>query len=126
MNLHNESLVKSLFQLVWADDAVSAQEVHALKTVLLRLGYSLSETICLLDGYLSPASASRCKRPLEETFGPDLPTPQELKYLLMICFSEGSIGPEHLGYIEGLILRLGLSAAELEKLRCEAVRELSA
>lgn len=125
LNFQHESLVKGLFQLVWADDVVSPNEVEALTAILLRLGYSLSETICLLDSNLAAPPPSKTDKPLDQLFGPDLPTREELKFLLMIGFSEGSIGPEQLGYIEGLILRMGLTATELDQLRIEAVKELN-
>lgn len=125
MNFQHESLVKGLFQLIWADDVVTPNEVEALVTVLTHLGYSLPETICLLDAQLAAPPPSKTDLPLDQLFGPNLPSREELKLLLMIGFSEGSIGPEQLGYIEGLILRMGLTSAELEELRVEAMRELA-
>lgn len=117
--------MKALFQLIWADDVVSPNEVQALTTVLSRLGFSTPEVICLLDGNLAAPPAARTPLPLDQIFGPRRPSEEELKLLLAICFSEGSIQPEQVGYIEGLILRLGLSAGDLERMRLEAVQSLS-
>jgi hypothetical protein len=120
----HEELVRALFQLVWADDVVSPNEVHVLTTVLLRLGFSLPEVICLLDANLAAPPPKRTALPLDQLFAHARPGEEELKLLLAICFSEGAIQPEQVGYIEGLILRLGLSAEELESLRDDAVRSL--
>lgn len=45
-----------------------------------------------------------------------------LEALMSICFSTGSIGPEQVGYIEGLVIRMGLNADELEELRRNATK----
>lgn len=116
--------MQGLFQLVWADDVVSPSEVQALTTVLLRLGFSLPEVIELLDSQLAAPPAQRTNLPLDQLFAHHRPGEDELKLLLAICFSEGSIQPEQVGYIEGLILRLGLGADELERLRLEALETL--
>jgi hypothetical protein len=117
----HEDLVRGLFHLVWADDVVSPNEVHALTTILQRLGFALPEVICLLDANLAAPPAAL---PLDQIFASTRPTDDELRLLLAICFSEGAIQPEQIGYIEGLILRLGLSASDLERLRREAVETL--
>jgi hypothetical protein len=122
--LKHEELVRGLFQLVWADDVVSPNEVHALTTVLLRLGFSLPEVICLLDANLAAPPPARTALPLDQLFASRRPSEEELKLLLAVCFSEGSIQPEQIGYIEGLILRLGLRADDLERLRDEAMQTL--
>ncbi len=124
LNRKHEELVQGLFQLVWADDVVSPNEVQALTTVLLRLGFSLPEVIELLDSRLAAPPAQRTNLPLDQLFAHHRPSEDELKLLLAICFSEGSIQPEQVGYIEGLILRLGLGADELERLRLEALETL--
>lgn len=121
----HEELVRGLFHLVWADDVVSPAEVQALTTILLRLGYSLPEVICLLDGNLAAPPAARTDLPLDQIFAHKRPSSDELRMLLAICFSEGTIAPEQIGYIEGLILRLGLRADELEQLRQEALETLA-
>lgn len=118
-------LVEGLFQLVWADDVVSPNEVQALTAVLLHLGFSLPEVICLLDSHLAAPPPARTSLPLDQLFSHRLPNEEELKLLLAVCFSEGSIGPEQIGYIEGLILRLGLSAEDLERLRWQAMETFS-
>ena len=45
-----------------------------------------------------------------------------LEALMTICFSTGSIGPEQIGFIEGLVVRMGLTAQELEQLRQNAMK----
>lgn len=120
----HQELVNGLFHLAWADDVVSPNEVQALTTILLRLGYSLAEVICLLDSKLAAPPAERTALPLDQIFAHKRPSPEELRMLLAICFSEGAIQPEQVGYIEGLILRLGLRADELEQLRQEALESL--
>lgn len=117
-------MVRGLFQLVWADDVVSPNEVSALTHVLLRLGFSLSEVICLLDANLAAPPPARTALPLDQLFASRRPSEDELKLLLAVCFSEGTIQPEQIGYIEGLILRLGLRASDLERLRDEAMQSL--
>ena len=124
LKTQHEALVKGLFQLVWADDVVSPNEVHALTAVLLRLGFSLPEVICLLDGNLAAPPPNRTNLPLDQIFANHRPSEEELKLLLAICFSEGTIQPAQIGYIEGLILRLGLSAEDLERLRADALGTL--
>lgn len=121
---HYTDLVAALFQLVWADDVVSPREVQALSAVLTRLGFTPPEVICLLDTHLAAPPPTKTNLPLNQIFTSRPPSREELKLLLTICFSEGSIQPEQIGYIEGLILRLGLSAVDLESLRAEAVAEL--
>lgn len=120
----HEELVKGLFHLVSADDVVSPSEAQALAAVLGRLGFSLPEVICLLDGNLAPPPAFRTELPLDQLFAHRRPTEEELKLLLAVCFSEGAIQPEQIGYIEGLILRLGLPAQDLDRLRHEARQSL--
>lgn len=124
MKQQHEELVHGLFHLAWADDVVSPSEVQALSTILQRLGYTLPETICLLDRHLAAPPAARTSLPLDQIFAHRRPGEEELRMLLAICFSEQAIQPEQIGYIEGLILRLGLSAEELERLRQEAMEAL--
>ncbi len=75
----------------------------------------------MLDSQLAAPPASRTALPLDQLFAHQRPGEDELKLLLAICFSEGTIQPEQVGYIEGLILRLGLTADDLERLRREAL-----
>lgn len=120
----HEALMTGLFDLVWADDVVTPNEVHALTTVLLKLGYSLPDVICMLDRKLAAPPAARTSLPLDQTFARRPPSEDELRLLLAICFSDGAIQPEQVGYIEGLILRWGLRADDLERLRQEATGAL--
>ena len=113
-------LVKALFQMVWADDIVSPEEVEALTSILRQLGFSLSEVICLLDKNLSEPPDDRSPVQIEELFPSREDQKMALQALMTICFSTGSIDPEQVGYIEGLVMRMGLSAQELEELRKQA------
>ncbi len=114
-------LVQALFHMVWADDIVSPEEVTALTSILRQLGFSLAEVVCLLDKNLSEPPADRDPVRLEELFPSREDQKRALQLLMTICFSTGSIGPEQMGYIEGLVLRMGLSAQELEGLRRAAM-----
>jgi hypothetical protein len=115
-------LVQALFQMVWADDIVSPEEVSALSVVLRQLGYSLPEVICLLDENLSEPPAEAPPLMLDHLFETRDEQKQALQALMTICFSTGSIDPEQIGYIEGLVVRMGLTAEELEVLRQGAMR----
>ncbi len=122
-NQHKE-LITALFHLVWADDIVTPNEVAALSVVLRKLGLSLPEVICLMDQNLAAPPPQQTALPLDQLFAHRRPSEDDLRLLLSICFSDGSIQPEQIGYIEGLILRLGLTSHELEQLRTEAIGEL--
>lgn len=106
--------------MVWADDIVSPEEVEALTSILRQLGFSLSEVICLLDKNLSEPPDDRSPVQIEELFPSREDQKMALQALMTICFSTGSIDPEQVGYIEGLVMRMGLSAQELEELRKQA------
>ena len=106
--------------MVWADDIVSPEEVEALTSILRQLGFSLSEVICLLDKNLSEPPDDRSPVQIEELFPSREDQKMALQALMTICFSTGSIDPEQVGYIEGLVMRMGLSAQELEELRKRA------
>lgn len=116
----HSALIKALFQVVWVDDVVSPDEAKALADVLRRLGLSPPEIICLLDENLS-------QRPddepiyLDEVFTDRASQMAALQALMTVCFSDGGIKPEQVGYIEGLVVRMGLDAAELETLRTHAI-----
>lgn len=115
-------LVQALFQMVWADNVVSPEEVSALAAVLRKLGYSLPEIICLLDENLSQPPDEAPPLMIEHLFESREDQKKALEALMSICFSTGSIGPEQVGYIEGLVIRMGLNADELEELRRNATK----
>lgn len=121
MSNSTHGLVQALFHMVWADDVVSPEEVEALTTVLRQLGFPLSEVICLLDKNLSEPPEDGPPLMLDQLFENREDQKIALQALMTICFSTGSIGPEQVGYIEGLVMRMGLSAEELESLRQAAM-----
>ncbi len=115
------ALIKALFQVVWADEVVSPEEARALANVLRKLGVSAPEVICLLDKNLSQPPEDREPVPLEQFFPDKTQQMDAMQALMTVCFSGGQIKPEQVGYIEGLVIRMGLDAAELETLRRKAI-----
>ena len=114
-------LLRALFHMVWADDIVSPEEVAALNVILRKFGYPLSEIICIFDQNLSEPPEDRSPVRLEELFESREDQKKALQALMTVCFSTGGIDPEQVGYIEGLVVRMGLSAQELEELRQQAM-----
>ena len=115
-------LEQALFQMVWADDVVSPEEVSALFVILREMGYSLSEVICLLDQNLTEPPEESPPLMLDHLFESREDQKKALQALMTICFSTGSIDPEQIGYIEGLVVRMGLTAQELDELRQKAMK----
>ena len=107
--------------MVWADDVVSPEEVSALLVVLRGMGYSLPEVICLLDQNLSEPPAESPPLMLDHLFETRQEQKQALQALMTVCFCTGSIDPGQIGYIEGLVVRMGLTAEELDDLRRKAM-----
>jgi len=114
-------LVQALFHMVWADDIVSPEEVRALTVILRQLGFSLPDVICLLDANLSEPPKDPPPSNLDELFPSREDQKTALQALMTICFSTGSIDAAQVGYIEGLVVRMGLSSQELEELRKRAM-----
>ena len=117
-----QGLLKVLYQMAWADGIISPDEVKALTSVLRQLGFPLSEIICLLDENLSEPPKDNKPVHLETLFPEKKARMAALQALMTVCFSEGAIQPEQVGYIEGLVIRMGLSAPDLELLRQNAMR----
>lgn len=117
----HSALIKALFQVVWADEVVSPEEARALTNVLRKLGLSAPEVICLLDQNLSQPPEDREPVPLDQVFTDKAQQMAAMQALMTVCFSGGQIKPEQVGYIEGLVIRMGLDAQELESLRNKAV-----
>lgn len=115
-------LIKALFHMVWADGVVSPEEVETLTSILRQFGFSLPEIICLLDEKLSEPPKDLSPVKLEEWFENREDQKRALLALMRVCFSTGNIDPEQVGYIEGLVMRMGLSVQELEELRQQAMR----
>lgn len=115
-------LLKVLYQMAWADGIISPDEVKALTSVLRQLGFPLSEIVCLLDENLSEPPKDNKPVHLEALFPEKNARMAALQALMTVCFSEGAIQPEQVGYIEGLVIRMGLSASDLELLRQNAMR----
>ena len=110
-------LIQALFHMVWADGVVSPEEVEALTSILKQFGFSLADIICLLDQHLSEPPEDLAPVRLDEWFESRDDQKRALLALMKVCFSTGSIDAEQIGYIEGLVVRMGLSAQELEELR---------
>lgn len=117
----HSALIKALFQVVWVDDVVSPHEAKALADVLRKLGVSPPEIICLLDENLSQPPTDQEPVPLEQVFTDRAEQMEAMQALMTVCFSDGQIKPEQLGYIEGLVVRMGLTSSELETLRQKAM-----
>ena len=116
-----DGLVKALFHLTWADGVVSPEEVRTLTSVFRQLGFPLSEVICLLDQNLSTPPADTSPVQLDLLFPDQASRMAALQMLMTVCFSEGSIQPEQVGYIEGMVIRMGIDYNDLEKLRQNAM-----
>ncbi len=111
-----QQLSLALFQVAWADEAVSPQEVQGLMTVFRQLGWSLPEVICLLDRNLSQRPSSEPVE-LEKIFADRESRLEAMQALLTVCFADGVLQPQQLGYIEGLIYRMGITVEELKLLK---------
>ena len=114
-------LIKALFHMVWADNVVSPEEVEVLTSLLREFGFSLPEVICLLDERLAEPPEDWSPVKLEDWFENREDQKKALSALMKVCFSTGKIDAEQVGYIEGLVVRMGLSAQELEELRKQAM-----
>ncbi len=111
-----QKLAQALFQVAWADDVVSPAEVHALTEVLRRLGLPLSEVLCLLDQNLTDRPQGP-PVPLDQILGDRGHQLVALEALMRVCFADGVLQPAEVGYMEGLVIRMGIQADELESLR---------
>lgn len=114
-----DNFIKALFQVAWLDDVISPGEVHALSTTLKRLGLPLPEIICLMDQNLTEKPEGEPMKP-DELFGDRAVQMEALQSLMNICMADGSIQAEEMGYLEGLIIRMGVTQSELETLRRNA------
>ncbi|MGE0490160.1 MAG: hypothetical protein AB7S38_13215 [Vulcanimicrobiota bacterium] len=111
-----QAVIRALFQVAWADQVVSPVEVHALTNILRHFGLALPEVICLLDENLAEPPQG-APIPLDQYFDDREAHLLALQSLLTVCYADGVLQPEEAGYIEGLVVRMGLSAAELEQVR---------
>lgn len=123
MNNPIQELVKALFQMAWTDNVVSPEEVKALTAMLRQLGFSFSDVICLLDKNLCEPPRADTLVPLDSLFQSRDNQMKALQLLMKVCFSTGGIDPKQLGYIEGLVVRMGVTAEELGELRRNALEE---
>lgn len=108
--------IKVLFQMVWADGVVSPNEVQAMIGILRRLGIPHPQIICLLDSNLTE-KPTEPPVPLDQIFQDRDLQMEALKSVMTICMADGQMQPEILGYVEGTIIRMGVTAAELEEIR---------
>jgi uncharacterized tellurite resistance protein B-like protein len=120
MNPALQGFVKVLFQMVWADGMVSPNEVQAMIGILRRLGIPHPEIICLMDRNLTERPTDPAV-PLDEIFEDRELQVEALKSVMTICMADGHMQPEILGYLEGTIIRMGVTASELEAIRKEAL-----
>lgn len=108
--------------MIWADGSVSPGQVHVLMGILRRMGIPHPQIICLMDQNL-------IKRPteppvtLDQIFVDRASLLEALKSVMAICLSDGLIQPEILGYLEGTIIRMGITASELEAIRLAAMEK---
>lgn len=114
-----QQFIKVLFQVAWADEVVSPSEVQALMTTLRQLGIPLPEVISLMDRNLGrkpelPPTA------IDEIFEDREVQLEALQLVMNICMADGCLQPEELGYLEGLVIRMGVTSTELEQIRKRA------
>ena len=115
-----DKFIKALFQVAWLDDVISPGEVQALSTTLRRLGLPLPEVICLMDQHLCEKPQGEPVKP-DELFGDRSTQMEALQSLMNVCMADGALQPEEMGYLEGLIIRMGVTRSELETLRKNAM-----
>ena len=115
-----KGFIQILFQMVWADDVITPNEVECLLSTLQRLGLSHPEVVCLLDQNLTEKPTNPIAS-LDELFPNKEHQVQALKSVMKVCLADGKLQPEVMGYLEGNIIRMGVSAAELEEIRKAAL-----
>ncbi|MGE0490077.1 MAG: hypothetical protein AB7S38_12795 [Vulcanimicrobiota bacterium] len=121
MNPALQGFVKILFQMVWADDVVTPNEVKAVTGVLRQLGLTHPQIVCMLDANLTEKPTDP-PVPLDEIFEDRNFQLEALKSVMKICLADGRLQPEVQGYIEGTIIRMGVTASELEAIRQETMK----
>lgn len=120
MSRELKSFIQILFQMVWADGVVTSNEVASLLETLQKLGLSHPEVICLLDQNLTEKPTAS-PPPIHEIFPDKGRQMQALTTVMRVCLADGKLQPEVLGYLEGNIIRMGVSAEELESIRKAAL-----
>lgn len=111
-----QNFVKVLFQMVWADGVVSPNEVRAVMGTLRQMGFPHPQIITLLDKNLTEKPTESAV-PLDQIFQDRNLQLEAIKSVMKICMADGEMQPEILGYLEGTMIRMGLSAPELEAIR---------
>lgn len=111
-----QGFIKVLFQMVWADGIVSPNEVQALLGIFRQMGIPHPQILCLMDQNLTTRPAEP-PVPLDQIFQDRALQVEALKSVMRICMADGAMQPEILGYLEGTIIRMGISAEELESIR---------
>lgn len=111
-----QGFVKVLFQMVWADGVVSPNEVRALLGIFRQIGIPHPQILCLMDQNLT-TRPTEPPVPLDQIFQDRALQMEALKSVMTICMADGTMQPEILGYLEGTIIRMGISAEELESIR---------
>ena len=119
MNSPLRRFIQVLFQVAWADDVISPDEVQALHRTLRQLGLTPPEIICLMDRNLTEKPLDP-PEPLDQIFEDREVQMEALQSVMNLCLADGVLQPEELGYLEGLVLRMGLTAQELDAMRVKA------
>lgn len=123
MQPQQAEMVKALLKMAWADGEASEEEVEVLSRLMVRLGLPLAERVTVLDGGLSAPIEE--KDHLEQALPDRDSRLQAMEMLLTVCFSDETLAPQEISYIQDLAGRLGISAPELETLRQRAMKALS-
>jgi hypothetical protein len=91
-------------------------------SILRRLGLSHPQILCLMDQNLTE-QPTEPPVPLDQIFQERAHQLEALKSVMTICMADGQMQPEILGYLEGTIIRMGITAAELEAIRRAAMEQ---
>ena len=123
MDARQTELVKSLFKMVWADGQATDEEVDVLSRLLDRVGLKWAEKLAVMDTRLSEPQLDPGR--LDEVLHDRESRLEALELLITVGFSDQQLPPAELHIIEELALRWGITAAELEQLRQNAMRTLA-
>lgn len=120
MDQRQKAIVKSLFQVAWADGHVSAEESALLANFLPRLGLSMAEMICEMDAGLTENPEGEA--PLEHLLPDHESRLAAMELLVRVSFSDGHLADAEVEYLGHLAVRLGIGSGELEQMRQRALQ----